>query len=75
MAVGEQFLISGFKSFIKDVDLSSVSKDFLGCKYLITEYLSRSDITYFFDSEATKKKDLIKWRRRQIVWASRHYVS
>ena len=58
MAVGEQFLISGFKSFIKDVDLSSVSKDFLGCKYLITEYLSRSDITYFFDSEATKKKEV-----------------
>ena len=53
MAVGEQYMISGFKTFVKGFDVSTVSKDFLGCKDLIIRFLSESKIDLFFDTEVS----------------------
>jgi hypothetical protein len=57
MAVEEQYLISGFINFLKDFDISSMSKDFSGCKDLIFKFLKKSDIELFFIDKSSKKPD------------------
>ena len=56
MSVGEQYLISGFKTFIKDFDISEISHDFLGCKDLILKFLKKSNIDYYFEVKSTEKE-------------------
>ena len=57
MSIGKQFLLSGFKTFIKDIDLSQITQDFPSCKFLILEFLKNSGIEYFFDPESAKKSE------------------
>ena len=58
MAVGEQYLVNGFKTYIKDFDITAMTKDFIGCKGLVLDFLKKTNIEYFFNVESSDKEDV-----------------
>ena len=57
MAVGEEYLMSGFKTYLKDFNISGISQDFIGCQDFILGFLKKANIDLYFESESSDQTE------------------